>query len=411
MTDEVAQLSLFATSDADTAATVEARRLRPLAQVWTPEALSRYFLLSSDDLAQIKQCRGSANRLGFALHLVLLRFLHVTLPTFERVPDAIIHFVSLQLDITPMALVTYPLRPQTRDDHLAQIRGYLGLRAYTAADAEELRAYLVQRAQHRDDASILLAEAEDWLRRSRILFPALSTLQRLIGEARNRADDELEQIVVRQLKSAQADALDTLLDRSQGRRGSTFAWLKEATPQASVAAIQELLQKRAVIQATGVRAVDLSALNRNRVRQLAQLGTTYLATALKRFADGKRQSILVALLQDRDLAVTDDIVEMLDVLIGRIFTHAEQDRDTLFKQQGKQINANLLLFRRVAQMLLDPAIPDDRVRAQTFEAIPKAQLQQAYDNSAALVQPDDYNVFAFLAPRYSHLRAFFTDVI
>ncbi len=228
MTDELAQLPLFATNDTESAATVAARRLRPLTQVWTLEALSRYFLLSSDDLAQIKQCRGSANRLGFALHLVLVRFLHVSLPSFERVPDAIVHVVSLQLDITPSALATYPLRAQTRDDHLAQIRRYLGLRVYTAADAEALRAYLVQRAQHRDDNGILLAEAEDWLRRARILFPALSTLQRLVGEARTLADEQLEQIVVRQLQPAHTTALDTLLERSHGRRSSTFAWLKEA---------------------------------------------------------------------------------------------------------------------------------------------------------------------------------------
>lgn len=192
MTDGLAQLPLFTTDDTESAATVEARRRRPLTQEWTPEALSRYFLLSGDDLAQVKQCRGSTNRLGFALHLVLLRFLHVSLPSFEGVPDAIVHFVSLQLDIAPGALATYPLRAQTRDDHLAQIRTYLGLRSYTAADAAELRTYLVQRAQHRDDSGILLAEAEDWLRRSRMLFPALGTLHRLVSEARALADDNLE---------------------------------------------------------------------------------------------------------------------------------------------------------------------------------------------------------------------------
>lgn len=411
MVDQLAQLALFVSDDVETPAAVEARRFRPLSQVWTPEALSRYFLLSSDDLAQIKQCRGTANRLGFALHLVLLRFLHVAVPTLERVPDAIIHFVSLQLDAPPTALAAYPQRVQTRDDHLTQIRTYLGLRPFASTDTDALRAYLVQRAHHRDDSSVLLAEAEDWLRRANILFPALSTLHRLIGEAQTLADDALYQTLVRQLQPAHITALDSLLDRSQGRRGSIFAWLKEASPQASVAAMQELLQKRATIHTTNVLTIDLSVLNRNRVRQLAQLGQMYFAPALKRFAHAKKHSILVALLQERNLAITDDIIEMLDVLIGRIFAHAEEDRDKLFKEQGKQINANLILFRRVAQKLLDAAIPDDQVRTQTFEIISKAQLQQAYDNSAVLVQPDDYNVFAFLTTRYSHLRAFFTDVL
>ena len=185
MTDTPTQLPLFAPSeDEEIAAQIEARRLRPLAQLWTPEALSRSFLLSHDDLTQIRTCHGSHNRLGFALQLALIRFLHIVLPNFVRVPEPIIHFISLQLDSNPSALTTYAVRPQTRDDHVAQIRTYLGLRSYAAADSDALRTYLIQRAMHRDDAGVLIAEAEDWLRRARILFPAVSTLQRLVGYAR-----------------------------------------------------------------------------------------------------------------------------------------------------------------------------------------------------------------------------------
>ncbi len=126
MTDTLTQLPLFAPSeDEEVAAQIEARRLRPLAQLWTPEALSRSFLLSHDDLTQIRTCHGSHNRLGFALQLALIRFLHIVLPNFVRVPEPIIHFISLQLDINPSALTTYAVRPQTRDDHVAQIRTYL----------------------------------------------------------------------------------------------------------------------------------------------------------------------------------------------------------------------------------------------------------------------------------------------
>lgn len=50
-------------------------------------------------------------------------------------------------------------RGQTCDVHSAQIRGSLGLRLYAASDAEPLQVFLVQRAMHRDDAGILIAEA------------------------------------------------------------------------------------------------------------------------------------------------------------------------------------------------------------------------------------------------------------
>ncbi len=367
MADTPTQLPLFAPSeDEEVAAQIEARRLRPLAQLWTPEALSRSFLLSHDDIAQIRTCHGSHNRLGFALQLALIRFLHIVLPNFVRVPEPIIHFISLQLDINPSALTTYASRPQTRDDHVAQIRTYLGLRSYAAADSDALRTYLIQRAMHRDDAGVLIAEAEDWLRRAHILFPAVSTLQRLVGYARMVAEEQIQQVVMRQLQPAQIANLEALLTRSQGRRGSTFAWLKTAAPAASVNAIGELLSKRATILALSVTDLDLRVLNRNRVRQFAQLGHSYHAGSLKRFDPPKRYVILVCLLQDLIQEVTDDIIEMLDVLIGRIFSQSEKERDEEFKQQGKHINAKLILVRTITAIVRDRVSPDDQVREQAF---------------------------------------------
>jgi TnpA family transposase len=411
MTNDSLQLSLFVPDDAEPPAAVEARRLRPLQQNWTLEALSREFLLSSADLAQVRLCRGAHNRLGFALHLALLRFLHVVLPTFDLIPEPILHFISLQLDVNPAVLASYATRAQTRDDHLAQIRTYLGVRPYTAADTDALLAYLIQRALHRDDQGVLIAEAEAWLRRAQILFPALSTLQRLVSQARTMAEESLQQTILAQLDTTHLAALDALLDRSSGRRSSTLAWLKEAAPHASVPAILALLRKRAAMQALHVLQVDVSALNRNRVRQFAQLGRLYYAPTLRRFSTAKRATLLVCVCHDLDQQITDDIVEMLDVLIGRIFRMAEQERDALFAQQGKAINAHLHLFRTVARIVLDPSVPDDHIRPLTFMEVPEARLQQAVADSAVLVQPQDFNVFAFLAPKYGHLRTFLGAVV
>jgi len=412
MAESLIQLMLPDPSmDMDLPTAWEARQLRPLFQLWTPEDLSRVFFLSASDLAQVQTCRGSHNRLGFALQLLLMRFLHIILPDLARVPEPVLHFISLQLDVSPVALTAYGMRGQTRDAHSAQIRTYLGLRLYVINDAEPLQAFLIQRAMHRDDAGILIAEAEDWLRRAGILFPAVGTLQRLVTTARTNAEAHIHTIIQGQLTPARRAALDALLTRSQGRRGSTFAWIKAPAPQASVDAITEQRDKRQAILATEVVSLDLTALNRNRVRQLAQLGQTYHAGALNRFEPPKRAAILVCLLQDLAQSVTDDLIEMLDVLIGRIFSHAARERDALFAQQGKAININLRLFRAVAAILLDSTVADDQVRTQAFTQVPQPQLQHAYEQSAALVQPEDFNSFAFLVTRYAHLRSFLVAVL
>ena len=89
---------------------VAGRRLKLLNLEWAPERLSRDFLLLPADRAAVKTCRGPQNRLGFALHLLLLRYLHFSLPSLDLVPDAVVRFVALQLRVDPAVLTAYGRR-------------------------------------------------------------------------------------------------------------------------------------------------------------------------------------------------------------------------------------------------------------------------------------------------------------
>src|SRR5205085_10371153 len=73
-----------------TTETLEARRFRALQQDWSSEDLARFFLLATEDMREARTCRGAANRLGFALDLLLLRLLHCPLPDVNLTPARII---------------------------------------------------------------------------------------------------------------------------------------------------------------------------------------------------------------------------------------------------------------------------------------------------------------------------------
>lgn len=389
----------------------EARRLRPLHREWTPELLARYFLLTPSDLEQVASCRGAHNKLGFALHLALLRFLHSPLPSLASVPEPIVRFVGVQVRADPTVLGEYGKRAQTRDDHLAQIREYLGLRAYAAPDGERLLEFLVDRALHRDEPGVLTEEAEDWLRRAGILLPAVGTIARLVGAARAAGEDRLQATITAQLTPVHIDSIETLLTEGHGKRGSVFAWLKEPPRNASSKSINELLRKLEAVRKVGLEGIDLSALNRNRVRQLAGLGRSYHSTALRRFDARKRQAIMVCVLDDLLGQITDDIIQMLDILVARIFTDAERELSAVQAVNARAINSSLLVLRRAVGVLLDEGVPDSQVRRVAYEAAPQPSLQQAYDDAGRYLRPPDYNHFDFLDRHYGHLRSFLPKVL
>lgn len=226
---------------------------------WTPELLGRHFLLSETDMAEAKRTRGAENRLGFALTLLLIRFLSFVPVSLEHVPEAVVDFVSSQVGVEPAVLVAYgKRRPQTRDDHAKRIRRYLDMRAFVAPDGGPLLDFLIERAMHRDNPAVLLDEAEEWLRRGRILLPVERKLDRLVTHARVVAEQKIHRTISSQLTPEHEAAFEELLERpgsetkvlpsaSPSGRSSSFAWLKEPPRTAGEKSIKELARKLGMV--------------------------------------------------------------------------------------------------------------------------------------------------------------------
>jgi TnpA family transposase len=395
---------------------LDARRFKALHGDWPPEELGHFFWLTPEDLLQVRTCRGAANRLGFALNLLALRFLHCPLPSLDHVPDRVVQFVAMQLNTPPGVLAEYGMRrKQTRDDHLVQIRAYLEVRAYAhELDDHRLAAYLLSRTLERDDPAVLLEEAEEWLRDAGILFPAESTLHKLIAQVRPQADAQLFAAITRQLSPFQSAALEELFQRDEGKRGSTLAWLKEPPVLASPASIKNLLKKLQTIRVTRVLSVDLSALNRNRVRVLGHLGRKYHRDALQRFSAPKRTALLVCFLQDLQQEVLGHLLTSFQDLLTALFRRTEQTENKQHVAHGRALTRHVHTMRKAVQIILDPAVPDEQVRSTIFAATPQPQLQAAYDDSGVIARPDDGQTVAFdllKEKHYGFLRKFLPDLL
>jgi TnpA family transposase len=393
--------------------TLDARRFRVLQQDWSSEDLARFFLLTLEDMREVRTCHGAANRLGFALNLLLLRLLDCPLPEVNLTPARIIHFVAMQLNVHPEAFAEYSSRrPQTRDEHLVQIRGYLNLRPYAhEEDDPRLTDYLLSRALQRDDPAVLLEEAEEWLREEGILFPAESTILKIIAQVRPQAESQVFAAITQRLSATQAQALEDLLHREQGKRGSTFAWLKEPAVKASPASIKVLISKLETVRQLQMNTIDVSRLNRNRVRVLAHLGAKYHRDSFLRFSQQKRAALLVCYLQELQQELLDRLLTSFDDLIVSIFRRTESSEKTHHATYGKALTRHIHTFRKVTKIVLDPEIPDEQVRPRIFEAVPQAQLQAVQDESGTKARPEDGQAFDLLDHHYSFLRQFLPDLL
>jgi hypothetical protein len=373
--------------------------------------LSAFFTLTDGDIQEIDRQRGDPNRLGFALQLCALRYLGFAPDELGTAPAPAIHFVAHQLGLTPEALQTYGHRLHTRTDHLRRAQAHLGFRKAAPADLNALAQWLLQRALEHDKPTLLLALACEQLRREHIVRPGITRLEQLVATARHQAQEETYRRLLPLLTPSRRSWLDALLqpEASIGSR-TPLTWLRGTATAATAPQIRTTLEKIEFLQHTGVADWDLSLLNPNRIKFLAQIGRKATNQSLQRTPIRRRYPILIAFLKQALLMLTDEVVEMFDQCLWDCHTDAKKDLEEFQQRMASATNEKLRLFRNLGQVLLDPSVEDVAVRAVSFQRVPADLLRTALEETDRLIRPRSDAYVDYFGNRYRLCAAVRTDL-
>jgi hypothetical protein len=370
------------------------------------EDLRAFFLLTEADQHVINHQREAHTRLGFALQLCALRYLGFAPDDLSTTPWEIVSYVAPQLGVPPEAIQPYGQRIKTRTTHLLQAQAYLGFRTATPLDLYGLQTWLGERALEHDKPTLLLQLACDKLRRDQIVRPGLTRLERLVATARQSAHTETFRRLTPLLTSARSTLLDDLLvpDPQTGRTG--LNWLRREATAASAPQLVETLMKVNALLDLGIATWDLTALNPNRVKWLAQLGWKAPVPQLQRMDPTRRYPILVAFLAQALAHHIDVAIELYDQCLWDYASAARQELKEWRQTIARSTNEKLRMFRELGRVLLDTTINDAAVRAVSFARVPEVALREAVEETAALIRPRQDGAIDFFGTRYSTIRQF-----
>ncbi|MGH2688711.1 MAG: DUF4158 domain-containing protein [Actinomycetota bacterium] len=301
------------------------------------DELRSFFTLTAEDLELVRATRSARNRLGLALLLAWMRAERRAVSDPATLPGEVIAFVARQLEVEPEVLEGYGTRRATRTAHVAAVCGHLGLRTLTPADEQRLDALLHAKAGQTGRASALAEAADDWLFSEGLLRPAQDRVDRLVRHARAEAEEELFAQVCRQLTQGQGTRLDALCEPA-GQGESPLALLRSPPRAPSAAAIRLECRRLVSIRSLLPEDLDWGAITTNRRRQWAAVVRRLYARDLSRYPPPKGRTLMLAFLTVRAEEVTDAIVEMFDVLVGRVFTRAG---DALTEVKARQNEAHV----------------------------------------------------------------------
>jgi TnpA family transposase len=368
--------------------------------------LIAFFLLTEADLAQVQQCREEHTRLGFALQLCALRFLGFVPDDLTSTPTVVVEFVAEQLQVSPGSLFSYGQRAATRTAHFQQILHYLGFRKLLADGLQQLAQWLLARALEHDRPTLILQLACDYLLRDKWVRPGISRLEQWVSQARNQAQEATYRVLLPLLSSSRCQWLDALLEIDADSHRTSLTWLRASASAANAQQILMTLEKIEFLQENGVAQWDVSVVNPNRLKRLAQIGRKSTNQYLQRAPTKRRYPILIAFLQQTLITLIDDVVEMFDECLWEGYSDAKKELEAYQKRIAKSVNEKLRRFCDLGEVLLDETVTDEAVRHTIFKRLSATSLRSLLDETAQLIRPSHDDYVDYFANRYSYFRRF-----
>lgn len=363
--------------------------------------LIRHYTFNDTDLSIIRQRRGPANRLGFAVQLCYLRFPGVILGVDELPFPPLLKLVADQLKVGVESWNEYGQREQTRREHLSELQTVFGFRPFTMSHYRQAVQMLTELAMQTDKGIVLASALIGHLRRQSVILPALNAVERASAEAITRANRRIYDALAEPLADAHRRRLDDLLKRRDNGKTTWLAWLRQSPAKPNSRHMLEHIERLKAWQALDLPTGIERLVHQNRLLKIAREGGQMTPADLAKFEPQRRYATLVAL-----ATVTDEIIDLHDRILGKLFNAAKNKHQQQFQASGKAINAKVRLYGRIGQALID-AKQSGRDAFAAIEAVMSwDSFAESVTEAQKLAQPDDFDFLHRIGESYATLRRY-----
>jgi hypothetical protein len=115
------------------------------------------------------------------------------------------------------------------------------------------------------------------------------------------------------------------------------------------------------------------------------------AQHLRDLENRRRNATLIAVLLDTEATITDQILDMHDRIVGRMFNEAKRKHEQSFAESGKAINEKVRLYVQVGHALIDAR----QKGLDPYEAIEAVvawdSFTRSVDGAERLAQPESFD--------------------
>ena len=379
------------------------------------DELIRHYTFNETDLSIIRQHRGSANRLGFAVQLCYMRYPGVTLAAEAEPFRPLLLMVANQLKVPHDSWPEYGQRAETRREHLLELQTVFGFQSFTTMNHYRSAVHSLDELAWQTDKGIVLATSlVESLRQKSVLLPTLDVIERICAETVTQANRRIHAALTDSLSAKHRQRLDDLLKRKDDSKLTWLAWLRLSPVKPNSRHMLEHIERLKAWHALDLPVGIERQIHQNRLLKIAREGGQMTPADLAKFESQRRYATLVALVIEGTATVTDEIIDLHDRIIGKLFAAAKNKHQQQFQASGKAINDKVLLYGRIGQALLEAK----QSGGDPFAAIESVISWDAFTASVTeaqkLAQPEGFDFLHRIGESYATLRRYapeFLDVL
>jgi len=377
-----------------------------LALPTSQDDLIRHYTFSETDLSLIRQRRGDANRIGFAVQLCVLRYPGYAWSVDVPISSPLLQWLGRQLRIDPICWQQYAERQETRREHFFELRTYLGITPFGLMHFRQSVNGLSTLALQIDKGIVLAEHTLTMLRQQRIILPSMNVIERICAEAITRGNRRIYRTLTESVSDIHCQALDSLLDLHPGSTITTLVWLRQSPAAANPRSMLEHISRLKLLEALMLPTGLEREVHQNRLLKIAREGGHMTPQHLRDLEPTRRYATLVAVVLEAKATVIDEIVGLHDRIIGALFNRAKHNHEQQFQQSGKEINEKVRLYWRIGNALMEAK----QTGGNPFTAIESVLSWDAFIQSVAeaqrLAQSESFDFLHKIGESYTQVRRY-----
>jgi TnpA family transposase len=369
-------------------------------------SLLKNYTLADEDIEHIHARRRPHNRFGFALQLCALRYPGRLLLSGEIIPEEVTRFLAAQLGLNVDDLLEYASREETRHEHLAALRQLYGYRAFTGQGARELKMWLIEQAEDARSNDDLARRFVEQCRKTQIIVPAISTIERQCADALVAAERKIEETISSRLDYEDRARLDALLVDMVDSHLSRFVWLRQFEPGKNSADVNRLLDRLAFLKNLELSPDILADIPPHRVARLKRQGERYFADGLRDLSDKRRLAILAVCAVEWQAGLADAIVETHDRIVGRTWREAKRLCDARVDDAKVAVRQTLRSFAELGSALLEAQGDKAELEPAISDSLGWEGLQNLVATAARLTNTVSADPLTHVTQGYNRFRRY-----